>query len=157
MLLFIDTWKPKHEGCIVSIHLMLLFIECRRTMGQRLEPFQYISCYSLSWTAEASTNGKVVSIHLMLLFIKHDQEDMYAETYVSIHLMLLFIKCKQLKTLILHVSIHLMLLFIGRYHSQDIQWREFQYISCYSLSHCISHVLCRIFVSIHLMLLFILS
>ena len=96
----------------VSIHLMLLFIECRRTMGQRLEPFQYISCYSLSGravknkcrrmafqyiscyslsrTTVTAVVGGFVSIHLMLLFIL-EPDYIQQQSCVSIHLMLLFI------------------------------------------------------------------
>ena len=48
-----------------------------------------------------------------------------------------------------------MLLFIAGIDSENVLSTSFQYISCYSLSSCHSHVIKRLSVSIHLMLLFI--
>ena len=97
--------------------------------------FQYISCYSLSWSITDNKRLKRVSIHLMLLFIEALLKISGLHIAVSIHLMLLFIFCCWFLWLhIKFVSIHLMLLFIG--------FRTETVISC-------------IWVSIHLMLLFI--
>ena len=54
---------------LISIHLMLLFIQstaCRR-IEKRV--FQYISCYCLSYLSASDIHWLVISIHLMLLFI----------------------------------------------------------------------------------------
>ena len=54
----------------VSIHLMLLFIEVSGVGSAVVEAFQYISCYSLSKDIILNlTKKQYVSIHLMLLFI----------------------------------------------------------------------------------------
>ena len=55
----------------ISIHLMLLFIECRNCAYMRDLGFQYISCYCLSWRPVRSELSWWISIHLMLLFIKY--------------------------------------------------------------------------------------
>ena len=58
-----------HKFLLVSIHLMLLFIDwiiCRELSSPR---FQYISCYSLSPWNFPGLLLPLVSIHLMLLFI----------------------------------------------------------------------------------------
>ena len=55
---------------IVSIHLMLLFIADRQHGKILLLSFQYISCYSLSFSGGKYGNQRNVSIHLMLLFIQ---------------------------------------------------------------------------------------
>ena len=48
MLLFIGLRIRNASLHLVSIHLMLLFIKDGGDMGKGMEPFQYISCYSLS-------------------------------------------------------------------------------------------------------------
>ena len=49
MLLFIEPQERKeHLALLVSIHLMLLFICIQRSGSERYQQFQYISCYSLS-------------------------------------------------------------------------------------------------------------
>ena len=56
--------------CLVSIHLMLLFILYGYGRMEATTEFQYISCYSLSRKGMGyGTSGMRVSIHLMLLFI----------------------------------------------------------------------------------------
>ena len=92
MLLFIGCTRQFHEtNDGVSIHLMLLFIRFKedgepmftrfntshvtlyRKISKNLdsieEPFQYISCYSLSRCRIHLRGVFNVSIHLMLLFI----------------------------------------------------------------------------------------
>ena len=162
---------------IVSIHLMLLFIELRKQLKKAKEGFQYISCYSLSESPSDYKFERRVSIHLMLLFIHSGwlQEEMekrfqYISCYslsfrrwcgsvlgrVSIHLMLLFIGIPAgIQKRRIKVSIHLMLLFISKATHKDYQGRTFQDISCYSLSRCCEKISHKCKVSIHLMLLFI--
>ena len=102
---------------------------------KKLQPFQYISCYSLSSMGYPLVLVALwVSIHLMLLFIDQQQDDsipycafQYISCYslsemsdgtqgnglVSIHLMLLFISIRLVSSISAQsVSIHLMLLFI---------------------------------------------
>ena len=98
-------------------------------------PFQYISCYSLSWGWYSQKERWRVSIHLMLLFIGIQKDIQGVFKVVSIHLMLLFIWWKSVQRVPSSVSIHLMLLFIRSKESRSGRWR---------------------IVSIHLMLLFIL-
>ena len=136
MLLFIcrtrRTWNISRS---VSIHLILLFIEETGSAEKKLQPFQYISCYSLSSMGYPLVLVALwVSIHLMLLFIDQQQDDsipycafQYISCYslsemsdgtqgnglVSIHLMLLFISIRLVSSISAQsVSIHLMLLFI---------------------------------------------
>ena len=77
MLLFIcrtrRTWNISRS---VSIHLILLFIEETGSAEKKLQPFQYISCYSLSSMGYPLVLVALwVSIHLMLLFIDQQQDD----------------------------------------------------------------------------------
>ena len=55
--------------CLVSIHLMLLFIPVSTGCQPYGNLFQYISCYSLSKGKPEYSWNSNVSIHLMLLFI----------------------------------------------------------------------------------------
>ncbi len=92
MLLFIcrtrRTWNISRS---VSIHLILLFIEETGSAEKKLQPFQYISCYSLSEMSDGTQGNGLVSIHLMLLFISIRLVSSISAQSVSIHLMLLFI------------------------------------------------------------------
>ena len=76
-------------------------------------PFQYISCYGLSWFSVAPVFANIISIHLMLRFIADSLRKLEWILVISIHLMLRFILCQ------CPVS-----------DSRS----EFQYISCYGLS-----------------------
>ena len=136
MLLFINirarlwNWIGK-----VSIHLMLLFIEFKSRVGITLTAFQYISCYSLS---EQATRQQ-----------KPEEEFQYISCY-SLSAYVLFATAREFRFNTSHVtlyhgsaalsetrsgvSIHLMLLFIEKWITTKAT----------SLS-----------VSIHLMLLFI--
>ena len=73
MLLFIMMeYQYCMQECNVSIHLMLLFIMQLTLILCKILRFQYISCYSLSYSWRRSHHtGRYVSIHLMLLFIPH--------------------------------------------------------------------------------------
>ena len=114
MLLFIECWTGiKCQPTIVSIHLMLLFIQRSRSRNEHKKTFQYISCYSLSNKKRISELGKLVSIHLMLLFIYFPiviPASVFPFQYIS---------CYSLSDMV-------------RYY-KDVEPR-FQYISCYSLS-----------------------
>ena len=137
MLLFINNDMSKHcRRQIISIHLMLLFI-CIALSDQLIpDRFQYISCYCLSF-----------------LFWRKIQPDCDFNTS--------------------HVTVY------RRHFIQSIKLSEFQYISCYCLSPIpnlktlliihfnTSHVTVYrdsgrpkenyLFISIHLMLLFIIN
>ena len=99
-----------------------------------LEKFQYISCYSLSWTCRRSCSVRPwVSIHLMLLFISNfgaawTTASSFNTSHVTLYRIVICDSCR---------------------------WIQFQYISCYSLSRSKILWLFLYIVSIHLMLLFI--
>ena len=120
---------------LISIHLMLLFIESAfgvygdnnafqyiscyclsandPTYTEPSAEFQYISCYCLSQKLCKAYCNKAISIHLMLLFICVSYYTCNIINMISIHLMLLFITyCCLPPYLSTTISIHLMLLFI---------------------------------------------
>ena len=113
MLLFIRRQMESINfliWCFNTSHVTLYpYIVSRKIEGLR---FQYISCYSLSFSDSYQDTGYCVSIHLMLLFI--------------------WAFCPE--TSACRVSIHLMLLFIGGWRMLKEKLVMFQYISCYSLS-----------------------
>ena len=134
------------KSLIVSIHLMLLFISPDDPGKQDPGKFQYISCYSLSWSLQLPVlHNYLVSIHLMLLFIFKLR---------SVHLVSFsfqYISCYSLSwswqrgRSIHQVSIHLMLLFIqGRQEyvltlssfntSHVTLYRYISLLRCYFLS-----------------------
>ena len=120
----------------ISIHLMLLFISCNRTPTASDASFQYISCYCLSscqqhsWQLVYNFNTSHVTVYQRL------KSWMKSIHLISIHLMLLFItKWEQCTLCRLNISIHLMLLFIHYTVHSPNHLHEFQYISCYCLSH----------------------
>ena len=135
MLLFIcrtrRTWNISRS---VSIHLILLFIEETGSAEKKLQPFQYISCYSLS------INSKM-TVYLIARF-NTSHVTLYQYKACKLH-----IRPERFNTS--HVTLYL--------EGEIIEEKPltFQYISCYSLS--ISCPICffRTVVSIHLMLLFI--
>ena len=158
MLLFISC----HVWYVLSLapgfntsHVTLY--RCKKITGITGYSFQYISCYSLSSSADREEYlYKFVSIHLMLLFIRICPLNRRIPVWVSIHLMLLFIlqnglfildfwvfqyiSCYSLSLSVTSsgnpnlVSIHLMLLFIQKRIVREHVQPGFQYISCYSLS-----------------------
>ena len=95
--------------------------------------FQYISCYCLSISIEASSTDITISIHLMLLFIFKTCSS-GCVCCISIHLMLLFIlkqknKISGMKNFnTSHVTVYLPVFALQFLNV------EFQYISCYCLS-----------------------
>ena len=141
----------------VSIHLMLLFIFFCILFLLSPSWFQYISCYSLS-SASFHINlesscfntshvtlyrckgprkcpGSLVSIHLMLLFIYSRWSLMRTKWRFNTSHVTLYHHPFLQDLWLLRVSIHLMLLFISGMVVFRKVWREFQYISCYSLSY----------------------
>ena len=54
---------------VISIHLMLLFINAVPPACASIPTFQYISCYCLSTLTLNAGKSAQISIHLMLLFI----------------------------------------------------------------------------------------
>ena len=115
---------------------MLPFIVRDRRTGRRYKVFQYISCYCLSNLLQIPCIIFFISIHLMLLFIRFCWIVWLTHPGISIHLMLLFIP------------------ITGFLDGINI---EFQYISCYCLSSSILLSISLTHISIHLMLLFIMS
>ena len=87
--------------------------------ARRVNKFQYISCYCLSFL-----------VKLIFVFIPVFQ-------YISCYCLSLFIYCIPLSFLI---SIHLMLLFIGFMYGNYDKVLVFQYISCYCLSQTTYHL-----------------
>ena len=137
------------ESPLISIHLMLLFIDVGDLWTQGSSGFQYISCYCLSrrsflvssgswhfntshvtvypwWSPNISLYSHI-SIHLMLLFIlrwlRHLQVVMlhFNTSHVTVYLSG---NCE--KNVTIFISIHLMLLFI--YMWQEILWK-YQYFN----------------------------
>ena len=101
-----------------------------------LYQFQYISCYCLS-----------LSILLFYMFILH-----FNTSHVTVYRNESLSICKNC-----NISIHLMLLFITGAAEQMAATMKFQYISCYCLSKSKTCNVCIYRISIHLMLLFIVS
>ena len=113
--LYLRAEAPRTIRGMVSIHLMLLFIENGKWLHLPMESFQYISCYSLSPLPRMHTirlesfNTSHVTLYLLLM------DGALRNHFVSIHLMLLFIEVKD---------------------QFGLEASLFQYISCYSLSVC---------------------
>ena len=115
---------------------MLLFIDVVAHPVTLTDPFQYISCYSLSNYIRWVRKSNSVSIHLMLLFIGMGLSKVWMAMSVSIHLMLLFINTSETSTQSAngcfntsHVTLYQCNCILCRKYV-----RQFQYISCYSLS-----------------------
>ena len=135
MLLFIVcTCGMVDRSRCVSIHLMLLFI---------------------SVCTDVTNSWSCVSIHLMLLFIPKVGQYTYGQccfntSHVTLYRIRDYMKMKQSSCFnTSHVTL---------YHKLFIQmlaYKWFQYISCYSLSKIKISFDGRLWVSIHLMLLFI--
>ena len=65
---------------------MLFFIQERSSGMEVIQQFQYISCYSLSWTGSFFGFFSFVSIHLMLFFIEKEKTIAYDDSmfqYIS--------------------------------------------------------------------------
>ena len=157
MLLFIERYASRDpRRIIVSIHLMLLFIDADGKETLYINAFQYISCYSLSNRTpflverKKGFNTSHVTLYRAASFPCIDNMDSFNTSHVTLYLNTVF-HSRRTTT----VSIHLMLLFIlmedGTKHLE--------------VSFNTSHVTlyqrqCRtckspVRVSIHLMLLFI--
>ena len=144
MLLFIcrtrRTWNISRS---VSIHLILLFIEETGSAEKKLQPFQYISCYSLSSMGYPLVLVALwVSIHLMLLFIDQQQDDSIpycAFQYISCYSLS---RCRHRCCYIRSVSIHLMLLFIKLgYEDSDIELGfNTSHVTLYQYKACKLHI-----------------
>ena len=161
----------------VSIHLMLLFIWLSWLAGFKKNCFNtsHVTLYHKYVPGFPALCE--VSIHLMLLFIIWRNARTDFKEWVSIHLMLLFIvpsdshekgpcsfqhiSCYSLsqpqwllrQTRLCFNTSHVTLYQRGS--DRQAVFKAFQYISCYSLSAQKDLYWHRIFVSIHLMLLFI--
>ena len=84
---------------LVSIHLMLFFIDYLLSAAKRSGSFQYISCYSLSHTLE-HISGCISQFQYISCYSLSNYDSAWRHEYdVSIHLMLFFIdmECKELK------------------------------------------------------------
>ena len=136
MLLFIDIWNSCRKSrkrfntshvtlylgeraCIfrislVSIHLMLLFIQCVDAIKGGNYEFQYISCYSLSQTQSVDKDHRVPFQYISCYSLSYmSGQDGYVITmfqYISCYSLSCYTHRKVSRVC---VSIHLMLLFIG--------------------------------------------
>ena len=119
---------------IVSIHHMLLFIYIYDMDARAQDTFQYITCYSLS-------QSKRLKTQLSTCF-NTSHVTLYRRTWIKT----IPEEC---------VSIHHMLLFIHTGETKKVIGKQFQYITCYSLSERMPLVFWWKRVSIHHMLLFI--
>ena len=98
---------------LISIHLMLRFIDFSTGKVKVLHKFQYISCYGLSLPGLYYKNRLHISIHLMLRFILPECPTIFLIVVISIHLMLRFISfASNINIFANIISIHLMLRFI---------------------------------------------
>ena len=150
----------------------------RNAMEIRDDMFQYISCCSLSnqqmlnclhplrfntshvvvYLSRNSFCGFLikVSIHLMLQFISSIAFFNSSKRLVSIHLMLQFITSQLPSHYRLRQFQYISCCSLSqRYCNSCYEWRAFQYISCCSLSSTMSFAVAVPDVSIHLMLQFI--
>ena len=119
---------------LISIHLMLLFINHSGVLVVLVIAFQYISCYCLSSCLSSSFmsvcnfNTSHVTVYL------HRPDIRKSVCIISIHLMLLFIhvrhKCLQSLTYFntSHVTVYRPAVVVSNNKN------KFQYISCYCLS-----------------------
>ena len=100
---------------LVSIHLMLLFINIPLAVWLWPDTFQYISCYSLSKSWNTGKQQRIAFQYISCYSLSDTGcKVIYFPTVVSIHLMLLFIAFLIVKIInYIFVSIHLMLLFIA--------------------------------------------
>ena len=120
---------------LVSIHLMLLFIETKIYIWREKGGFNtsHVAIYP---TLTYNTLHCIPSFNTSHVAIYQDSENKSQLCIqVSIHLMLLFIGTKSnRKNKDSEVSIHLMLLFIKYNRLLCVQKMPFQYISCCYLS-----------------------
>ena len=142
--------------------------------------FQYISCYCLSSCSSnrdintSNFNTSHVTVYPITIDTKRFQFCDFNTSHVTVYQ---FIRANL--SFEIFISIHLMLLFIFSDHFASLLCWKFQYISCYCLSVLVSHVNLDILhfntshvtvylhsaarfpklplISIHLMLLFILT
>ena len=123
-----------HNRNRISIHLMLLFINCYIVNCLLCSIFQYISCYCLSLNTSSVLIPFLISIHLMLLFILLPVCSLLCMSRISIHLMLLFIEFGRfLNKLSDHFNTSHVTVYLPKDETEEIDvW--FQYISCYCLS-----------------------
>ena len=110
---------PRLVGILISIHLMLLFIEQVLLKSSMICHFNtsHVTVYHRQENDRSSSFR--ISIHLMLLFI-----------------LLVFLRLLSRK----QISIHLMLLFIFLQLCLCYHLLTFQYISCYCLSKKFEHL-----------------
>ncbi len=119
---------------VISIHLMLLFINFPLLLPLFAIAFQYISCYCLSlphvnYTANTSYfNTSHVTVYHIICAIP---EDYKLFQYISCYCLS---TRRKTKPRFVRISIHLMLLFINFDGCKTNTEKRFQYISCYCLS-----------------------
>ena len=155
MLLFIAGIRQQDPEChLVSIHLMLLFIPSGRFHDLHLRCFNTSHVTLYRHHQEAAQSPHAVSIHLMLLFINVQNTatqiaNCFNTSHVTLYLSFLYKHSATHCFNTSHVTLY------QRKYGEMSRRIEFQYISCYSLSDLREKQRKRIFVSIHLMLLFI--
>ena len=159
MLLFIDFWAIKsRKRHSVSIHLMLLFIalppfRCREAIPVSIHlMLLFIGNTPKDTINLKSFNTSHVTLYLPGLQTKNGYYPCFNTSHVTLYLscstirsffslsfntshVTLYLTDVHEKSIRMDVSIHLMLLFILRQGGLFMDYKKFQYISCYSLSH----------------------
>ena len=143
MLLFITARHNIYEQPhIISIHLMLLFINLNRWENN---VFDYFNTSHVTVYLDAGTSNSVpcvISIHLMLLFIWMICSPEFMATYFNTSHVTVYPAYNVVQINQTSISIHLMLLFINVFILCYSGFCKFQYISCYCLSLYISKPHC---------------
>ena len=145
-----------YQVCLVSIHLMLLFIKRNPLDPQQIGVFQYISCYSLP-----ERFGTIGVYPVLFQYIPCYSLSVACLEYSSVSSTFQYIPCYSLsfatfynqKTCNRFNTSHVTL-----YRGNTMTCTAsdlFQYIPCYSLSAIIKGYVEKKIVSIHPMLLFI--
>ena len=177
------TLYPESYSCYlwygnVSIHLMLLFIGFGRSNILLPKSFQYISCYSLSVLSICLTykskcfNTSHVTLYHILAVLHPLHVFCFNTSHVTLYLcpqvgQIVSFSCFNTSHVTLYRSDHSSRLWnLPRFNTSHVTLYQkhgvvaenhlmFQYISCYSLSRSYFSGYCNLWVSIHLMLLFI--
>ena len=157
MLLFIVVlYLFQSMYCLISIHLMLLFIPAVFLFPFKIAWFQYISCYCLSYNHNTLPvlpryfNTSHVTVYHQLALSDSLTDWHFNTSHVTVYLLSLYICHTPFQ--FQYISCYCLSLLLC-YHS--LLLFAFQYISCYCLS-CLQIVLhSLLLISIHLMLLFI--
>ena len=117
--------KNMIQYSLISIHLMLLFIDCIADENPSSLAFQYISCYCLSHCHNLFFCHFRISIHLMLLFIIMNTFEAECEFDFNTSHVTVYQLCYHKPFCIRCISIHLMLLFIEKRIEFNSKYKNF--------------------------------